>query len=401
MSLPPLVPADGAIEGVARTRYARHLLLPELGLDGQRRLRTARVLLVGAGGLGSPAALYLAAAGVGVIGLVDDDVVELTNLQRQILHGTADVGAAKVDSGAEALAAMNPDVTVRTHHVRLTSETALDVLADYDVVIDGADNFPTRYLVGDACARLGIPHVWGSVYRFDAQMSVWFAGVGPCYRCVFPDSPPEGSVPSCATGGVLGSICGAVGSVLATEAMKLITGMGEPLVGRLLVHDALRQSWGHVPVAADPGCPVCRVDADPLRPLGLPVDTSETKESDGQMTDADGAGAATRWTAKELEERLASRAAGAEDFVLVDVREPAEVAIVTIPGAIPWPLDHVRSGTDAPDLPDGIPVVAYCKAGGRSAQAAQILRSRGIRATDVEGGVLAWVSDVDPSLPTY
>ena len=268
MARPPLVPPGPELSAAERTRYARHLLLPDLGLEGQRRLRAARVLVVGAGGLGSPALLYLAAAGVGTIGVVDDDVVEATNLQRQVVHGVADVGRAKVDSAAESVAAISPETVVVRHRDRLDAVTAMDVLADYDLVLDGADNFPTRYLVGDACARLGIPHVWGSVYRFDGQVSVWWAGEGPCYACVFPSQPPPDAVPSCAVGGVLGAVCASVGAVMATEAVKLVTGIGEVLVGRLLVHDALRQTWDAVPVRRDPACAVCGTGADGTRPLG-------------------------------------------------------------------------------------------------------------------------------------
>ena len=273
MARPPLVPPGPELTARERTRYARHLLLPDLGSDGQRRLRAARVLVVGAGGLGSPALLYLAAAGVGTIGVVDDDVVDTTNLQRQVVHGVADVGRAKTESAAEAVHAISPDTQVVQHSERLDEATALDVVADYDLVLDGADNFPTRYLVGDACARLGVPHVWGSVYRFDGQVSVWWAGEGPCYACVFPHQPPPDAVPSCAVGGVLGAVCASIGSVMATEAVKLVTGIGEPLVGRLLVHDALRQTWDALPVAADPGCRVCGsgADADPPARVGRPA----------------------------------------------------------------------------------------------------------------------------------
>ncbi|HEU5241682.1 MAG TPA: molybdopterin-synthase adenylyltransferase MoeB, partial [Ornithinibacter sp.] len=268
MARPPLVPPGPELTAQERTRYARHLLLPGLGTDGQRRLRAARVLVVGAGGLGSPALLYLAAAGVGTIGVVDDDVVETTNLQRQVVHGVADVGRPKTASAAEAVHAISPETEVVEHRERLDAGNALDVVADYDLVLDGADNFPTRYLVGDACARLGVPHVWGSVFRFDGQVSVWWAGEGPCYACVFPHQPPTDAVPSCAVGGVLGAVCAGIGSVMATEAVKLVTGTGEPLVGRLLVHDALRQTWDTLPVAADPGCRVCGSGADPTRALG-------------------------------------------------------------------------------------------------------------------------------------
>ena len=285
MARPPLVPPGPELTPEERTRYARHLLLPDVGADGQRRLRAARVLVVGAGGLGSPALLYLAAAGVGTIGVVDDDVVDTTNLQRQVVHGVADVGRAKTESAADAVHAISPDTQVVQHSERLDEATALAVVADYDLVLDGADNFPTRYLVGDACARLGVPHVWGSVYRFDGQVSVWWAGEGPCYACVFPHQPPPDAVPSCAVGGVLGAVCASIGSVMATEAVKLVTGTGEPLVGRLLVHDALRQTWDALPVTADPGCRVCGSGADATRPLGwatgIPDDGEDPADARG------------------------------------------------------------------------------------------------------------------------
>ena len=238
-------------------RYARHLLLPEVGRQGQQRLKRARVLVVGAGGLGSPALLYLAAAGIGTIGVVDDDRVELSNLQRQVVHGDADVGRPKTLSAQEAVAAVNPRGEVVRHDVRLDSSNALDVVAGYDLVLDGTDNFPTRYLLGDACVLLGKPHVWASIYRFDGQVSVWWAGHGPCYRCVFPEPPPPGMVPSCAEGGVLGVLPAVIGSVPSTETLKLVLGVGEPLVGRLLLHDALRQTWDTLTVRRDPGCPIC------------------------------------------------------------------------------------------------------------------------------------------------
>ncbi len=400
MGLPPLVPPGPELSAAERSRYARHVLLPEVGALGQRRIRAARVLVVGAGGLGSPALLYLAAAGVGRLGVVDDDLVDRTNLQRQVVHADADVGRPKTASAAEAVRALNPEVEVVRHDVRLDRDTALGIIADYDVVLDGADNFPTRYLVGDACARLAIPHVWGSVYRFDGQVSVWFAGHGPCYACVFPQMPAPDSVPSCSTGGVVGAVCASVGSVMVTEALKLVTGIGDPLIGRLLVHDALRQRWEAVPVRADPGCRVCGPAADPLRPLGgMPV-----RGSAGAA--AAHAGAAPRGapapevSVAELARRLRERDGGTDAFVLLDVREPGEREVVTIPGDLAVPLAAVRAGAHEP-LPDGTPVLVYCKSGARSAEAAAILRSRGVAASNVAGGVLAWVREVDPGLPTY
>ncbi len=407
MARPPLVPPGPELTAQERTRYARHLLLPGLGTDGQRRLRAARVLVVGAGGLGSPALLYLAAAGVGTIGVVDDDVVETTNLQRQVVHGVADVGRPKTASAGEAVHAISPETVVVEHRERLDAGNALDVVADYDLVLDGADNFPTRYLVGDACARLGVPHVWGSVFRFDGQVSVWWAGEGPCYACVFPRQPPPDAVPSCAVGGVLGAVCASIGSVMATEAVKLVTGTGEPLVGRLLVHDALRQTWDTLPVTADPACRVCGSGADPTRALGWA--TTPEDEADAVATEArDSASAAGEGTASSrpavdvTDLRALLDAGGLEGShgLLLDVREAGEREIVTIPGAVWLTMDDLRAGAEVP-VPAGGRVYVHCKTGSRSAEAVDLLRARGVDAVDVEGGVLAWIRDVDPDLPTY
>lgn len=395
----PLAPVGEALSPAERTRYARHVILPGIGDTGQRRLRAARVLVVGAGGLGSPILLYLAAAGVGRLTVVDDDTVDETNLQRQVVHGVADVGRPKSHSAVDAVAALAPGVEVVPVTERLTADTVLDLVADHDVVVDGADNFPTRYLVGDACARLGVPHVWGSVYQHDAQMSVWWAGEGPCYRCVFPTPPPPGAVPSCSTGGVLGASCGSVGSVMAEEVVKLLVGVGEPLVGRLLLHDAWAQEWSTLRVVADPGCVVCGTGADLRRPLGVEL------VADGD--DEQGSGAdepeLPSVSATSLAQRLRDREAGTDAFVLVDVREPGEREVVSIPGALAVPLAQVRTGKGEgiAQVVPGIPVLVHCKSGARSAEAVRILRERGVDAVDVSGGVLAWVRDVDPSLPTY
>jgi molybdopterin/thiamine biosynthesis adenylyltransferase/rhodanese-related sulfurtransferase len=396
MSRPPLVPPGPELTAQERTRYARHLLLPDLGGDGQRRLRAARVLVVGAGGLGSPALLYLAAAGVGTIGVVDDDVVDLTNLQRQVVHGVTDVGRAKTASAAEAVHAISPATEVVEHTARLDETTALAVIADYDLVLDGADNFPTRYLVGDACARLGIPHVWGSVFRFDGQVSVWWAGEGPCYACVFPQQPPPDAVPSCAVGGVLGAVCASVGSVMATEAVKLVTGVGEPLVGRLLVHDALAQTWDSLPVTADPGCRVCGSGADPGAPLGWATGIRAGSSSDDERADAVAA-ESVRPTVSvgRLREEIDAGA------LVLDVREAGERAVVALPGGEWVPVGDLRGGADVPGVEPGTRVYVYCKTGVRSGEAVDLLRARGVDAVNVEGGILAWVRDVEPHLPTY
>ena len=398
----PLAPVGEELSPADRTRFARHVILPGVGEQGQRRLRSARVLVVGAGGLGSPVLLYLAAAGVGHLTVVDDDVVDSTNLQRQVVHGVADVGRPKVESAVEALRLLAPHVEVRPVSSRLVPGNVLDLVADHDVVVDGADNFPTRYLVGDACARLGVPHVWGSVYQHDAQVSVWWAGLGPCYRCVFPTPPTPGAVPSCSTGGVLGASVGAVGSVMAEEVVKLLVGGGTPLVGRLLLHDAWRQEWSTLSVAADPDCVVCGADADPHRALGLGDDDVSGGDVGGEA-EPGGVSAPPSITATELSARLEAREAGADSFVLVDVREPAERDVVVIPGAVAVPLGEVRArGAEAlADVSAGIPVLVHCKTGARSAEAVERLRADGVDAVDVAGGVLAWVRDVDPSQPTY
>jgi adenylyltransferase/sulfurtransferase len=403
MAIPPLVALAAELTAEERARYARHILLPQFGLEGQRRLKNARVLVVGAGGLGSPALMYLAAAGVGTIGVVDDDVVDASNLQRQVVHGVDDVGRPKTESAAETVARINPLVRVVRHDLRLDSSNALEVLADYDVVLDGADNFPTRYLVNDACVLLGLPHVWGSIYRFDGQVSVWFAGYGPCYRCVFPDPPPPDAVPSCATGGVLGVLCAAVGSVQVSEAIKLVVGQGDPLVGRLLVHDSLRQTWDSLTVRANPGCPVCG-EAPTVTSLvdyehfcGMPGAPVPAPVAVGAVPDT-----FTEVTATELATMLAARERGEREFELVDVREPGEREVVSIPGARAIHLDRFREGTAAEELPRGIPVVLMCKSGVRSGEAAALLAGAGRGdVANLTGGVLAWVRDVDPSLPVY
>ncbi len=396
MALPPLAPAGRALDRDAVARYARHILLPQVGMEGQRRLAASKVLVVGAGGLGSPALLYLAAAGVGTLGVVDADVVETSNLQRQVIHGDADVGRLKTESAVEAVARVNPHVTVVRHDVRLDSSNALQILGDYDVVLDGTDNFPTRYLVGDACVMLAKPHVWGSIYRFDGQVSVWWAEHGPCYRCVFPDPPPPGAVPSCAEGGVLGVLCAAVGSVQVTETVKLLLGIGEPLVGRLLVHDALRMSWDALTVRKDPACPVCGESPtvteliDYTEFCGLPAAASGLSEAEVPLIGASA---------------LASELASDAPPLVVDVRGPDERSIASIPGAVAVHLDEFRDGTafDHDELASaGQRIVIHCKVGGRSAEATRLALAAGY--TDVsslDGGVLAWVRDVDPTQPEY
>lgn len=404
MALPPLVEPSAPLSPREIERYARHVLIPGVGMEGQRRLKNARVLVVGAGGLGSPALMYLAAAGVGTIGVVDDDVVELSNLQRQVVHGVADVGRRKSESASQRLASVNPLVRVLRHDIRIDSTNALEIIAGYDLVLDGADNFPTRYLLNDACVLLGKPDVWGSIFRFDGQTSVWWAKHGPCYRCVFPTPPPPGLVPSCAEGGVLGVLCAAIGSVQAAEAVKLIVGMGDPLIGRLMVHDALRPSWDLLAVQKNPECVVC--GASPTVTALVDYEdfcvapTSGAGEPDGSVVAAE-AGAVPQISATELADLLAGGCA-APGVLLVDVRGANERAIAGISGAQAIHLDEFRSGEAVPKISFDRPVVLICKMGARSEEASRILIGAGhpdVR--NLAGGVLAWVRDVDPAQPGY
>lgn len=365
-------------------RYARHLLLPEVGVDGQERLRTAHVVVMGAGGLGAPTLSYLVAAGLGRVTLVDDDDVDLTNLQRQVLYATDDVGAAKASTAATRLTGLNPDVEVVPRRTRITTDTVADLVADADVVVDGTDNFATRYLVNDACVLAGIPLVWASILRFDAQIAVWWAGRGPCYRCVFPRPPEPGQVPSCAEGGVLGAMAGTVGAVQATEALKILLDIGEPLVGRLLVHDALRQSWETVPVRRDPACAVC--GEAPTITAPQEIEHVCAIPADDVLTVEPGV------VAKEL-------AAGSVQ--VVDVRGAGERAIAQIEGSVAVELERFRAGTAFDDLPAG-DLVLVCKSGGRSAEAARLLRAAtGREARSLAGGVTAWAREVDQTMATY
>ena len=390
MSLPPLIDpgADLSVEEIRR--YSRHLIIPDVGMAGQRRLKNARVLVVGAGGLGSPALLYLAAAGVGTLGVVDFDVVDESNLQRQVIHGTSDVGRSKAQSARDAVREINPLVRVVLHQERLESGNALEIFAGYDLIVDGTDNFATRYLVNDACVLLDKPYVWGSIYRFDGQASVFWAKHGPCYRCLYPEPPPPGMVPSCAEGGVLGVLCGSIGSIQVTEAIKLLTGAGDPLVGRLMVYDALEMSYRTVTVRKDPECPIC----------GKNPTVTELIDYDafcGTVSDAGAAAAAdSTITAPELKAMFDR----GEDFLLVDVREPAEYDIVRIPGSVLIPKGELAARLSS--LPQDKPVVLHCKTGVRSAEALAVLKGAGFAsARHVQGGVTAWATQVDRSLPTY
>ena len=408
MPLSPLVEPVAELDRDQIRRYSRHLIIPDVGVAGQRRLAAARVLVVGAGGLGSPALMYLAAAGVGTLGIVDDDVVEESNLQRQVLHGQSDLGRAKVESARDAVAEINPHVRVVTHPVRLSADNALDTFGGYDLVLDGTDNFATRYLINDACALLGIPYVWGSIYRFDGQVSVFWADPSPgpdgepvagvTYRDLFPEPPPPGMVPSCAEGGVLGVLCAAIGSVMVAEAVKLICGIGETLLGRLLLFDALGMTWRTVRVRPDPTAERVTELVDYEAFCGITPAAAQ-------------AAASASIAAPELAAMLTRRERGEDDFVLVDVREPGEREIVTIPGSVLIPVGRFRSGealgelgeiAGSPGVPGARRVLLYCKTGIRSAEALAATRAAGYAdAVHLAGGVLAWVDQVDPTLPSY
>jgi len=364
-------------------RYGRHLILPEIGMAGQQKLKASRVLLVGAGGLGSPAALYLAASGVGTMGIVDCDVVDLTNLHRQIIHGTQDVGRSKLDSAEESIHAINPNVEVVKHETLLTSDNALEIVGQYDLVVDGTDNFPTRYLVNDACVLLDKTNVYGSIFRFDGQASVFCAPGGPCYRCLYPEPPPPGVVPSCAEGGVLGILPGVIGLIQATEAIKLILGIGEPLIGRLLLYDALTMRFRELRIRRDPECRICGdhptlthlIDYDSF--CGLPAQRSE-QEADGEIEPVD----------------LRAMMEAQQPFTLVDVREPHEFEISRIPGSILIPLGELPGRLG--DLGRTGALVVHCQSGMRSAKACEILRSNGFQnVTNLRGGIAAWLKQAE------
>ena len=370
-------------------RYSRHLIMPEVGMDGQRKLKAARGLCIGAGGLGSPATMYLAAAGVGQLGIVDFDVVDYSNLQRQILHGTPDVGRPKLQSAKDRLHAINPGVHVETYETALSSQNALRLFESYDVIVDGTDNFPTRYLVNDACVLLGKPNAYGSIFRFEGQASVFAMQDGPCYRCLYPEPPPPGLVPSCAEGGVLGVLPGIIGTIQATEAIKILIGIGEPLVGRFLIFDALRMRFRELKLRRDPDCPVCG-DRPTVREL---IDY----EQFCGVTAVPQTGAPLEETSVEgLKTRLDSE----DDLLLLDVREPQEYQICAIPGSTLIPLGELPGRLA--ELEGRRNIVVHCKSGVRSAKAVKLLREAGFSDTvNLKGGILAWIDRVDPSLPKY
>jgi molybdopterin/thiamine biosynthesis adenylyltransferase/rhodanese-related sulfurtransferase len=390
MALPPLVEPAAELTKEEVARYSRHLIIPDVGVDGQKRLKNAKVLVVGAGGLGSPALLYLAAAGVGTLGVVDFDTVDESNLQRQVIHGQSDVGKPKAESARDSIAEINPFVKVNLHQVHLNSDNALDIFRDYDLILDGTDNFATRYLVNDAAVLLGKPYVWGSIFRFEGQVSVFWddapGGQGLNYRDLYPEPPPPGMVPSCAEGGVLGVLCASIGSIMVTEAIKLLTGIGDPLLGRLMVYDALDMTYRTIKIRKDPESPKITelIDYDAF--CGV------------VSTDAQEAAAGNTITPLELKHK---QDAG-ENFLLVDVREPHEFEIVRIPGSVLIPKDRILSGEAFAELPQDKQIVLHCKSGARSAEALAALHKAGFSdAVHVGGGVLSWAREVDPSLPTY
>ncbi len=391
---PPALVTPGAALTVDEVRrYSRHLIIPDVAMAGQQRLMNAKVLCVGAGGLGSPALMYLAAAGVGTIGIVEFDTVDESNLQRQIIHGQSDIGKSKAQSAKEKISEINPYVEVITHELRLDNSNVKEIFSQYDIIVDGTDNFATRYLVNDACVLLKKPYVWGSIYRFDGQASVFWAEYGPCYRCLYPEPPPPGMVPSCAEGGVLGVLCATIGSIQTTEAIKVITGVGEPLIGSLVIYDALEMSFRKIKVRKDPNCPLCgdNPTQKDLLPdyeafCGVLSDAAEVAVKDSTISVTD----------------LASKIESNEDFYLIDVREPSEFEIVRIPGSHLIPKQGFLDGTVLATLPQDKPIILHCKSGVRSAECLAILKGAGFAdASHVAGGVIAWAKQIDTSLPVY
>ncbi len=399
MSFAPLVePADELTIDEVR-RYSRHLIIPDVGMSGQKRLKNAKVLVIGAGGLGSPALLYLAAAGVGTIGIAEFDEVDESNLQRQVIHGQSDIGRPKAESARDAITEVNPYVHVVLHNERLDNDNVKQVFEGYDLIIDGTDNFATRYMVNDAAYFLGIPYVWGSIYRFDGQASVFAPMLGddlPCYRCLYPEPPPPGMVPSCAEGGVLGVLCASIGAIQGTEAIKLITGIGDPLAGSLMIYDALEMEYRKLRVRKDPSCALCGENP-------TVTDLIDYETFCGAISDAAAdAAAGSTISVTDLEQMLKERAEGNRDFALVDVREPNEFEINQIPDAVLIPKGEILNGHAFEQLPQDRPVVLYCKTGVRSAEALAVLKGAGYAdAVHVGGGVAAWVNQIDPSQPSY
>ena len=372
-------------------RYSRHLLIPEVGLEGQRKLKNSSALVIGTGGLGSPVALYLAAAGVGRIGLVDYDVVDSSNLQRQVIHGTSTIGKLKVESARDKLLDLNPDIQIDIYNEPFTSENAIRIAKDYDVLIDGTDNFPTRYLTNDVCVFLGKPNIYGSIFRFDGQLRVFYAKEGPCYRCLFPEPPPPGLVPSCAEGGVMGVLPGTIGTLQATEALKVLLGIGEPMIGKLLLYNALDMSFDFVKLKKNPNCRVCGPNAD-IKEL---IDYEEFCGVPGHDHEEGSAGAGLDITAPELAERVKIN-----QLKLLDVREPHELEISALPNAVNIPLGQLASRLA--ELNSADDMVVFCKGGTRSARALELLSSAGFKKVkNLKGGINAWAKEVDTNLPIY
>lgn len=396
-------------------RYARHVIMPEVGIEGQKKLKAASVLLIGTGGLGSPTALYLAAAGIGRIGLVDYDVVDQSNLQRQVIHGIETVGDLKVDSAAKRMKDLNPDLEVERYNVPLTSENALELFASYDVIVDGTDNFPTRYLVNDACVKLGKPNVYGSIFRFEGQLSVFYAEEGPCYRCMFPEPPPPGLVPNCAEGGVLGILPGTIGTMQATEAIKLILGIGNPMIGRMMLYDALDMDFNTIKVRKDPNCPVCSIAVEDVELIdyeqfcGMPAHD----HSDFSTEETIGYEDVQQVTVLELKAKLDA----GEDIVVLDVREPHEWEIAALDGTVRIPKGDIQAAKNAikaarkleeetvlAQIPRDKPLYVHCRSGKRSADSILFLQEAGYdieKMYNVAGGILAWADQIDPTLPQY
>ncbi len=408
VSYPPLVEPAPELTIDEVRRYSRHLIIPDVGMTGQKRLKNAKVLVIGAGGLGTPALMYLAAAGVGTIGIVEFDEVDESNLQRQVIHGQSDIGRPKADSARESVLEINPLVDVVVHGERLDNDNVMGIFEGYDLILDGTDNFATRYLVNDAAFFLGIPYVWGSIYRFDGQASVFWptatladgsSADAPCYRCLYPEPPPPGMVPNCAEGGVLGVLCASVGSIQVNEAIKLLTGVGDPLVGRLMIYDALEMEYRKLAVRKDPNCALC---GENPTVTGLIDYESFCGALSEEAVDA---AAGHTISVVQLEHMLKERDEGSRDFVLIDVREPNEYEINQIPGAVLIPKGEFLTGHALEQLPsvdDGTQVVLHCKTGVRSAEVLAILKGAGYDdAVHVGGGIVAWVNQIDPSQPAY
>ncbi len=377
-------------------RYSRHLILPEVGMEGQRKLKGARVAMIGTGGLGAPLGLYLAAAGIGKIGIVDFDTVDVTNLQRQVIHGTKDVGRPKIDSAAERMLDINPYLEIEKYETALTSENALEILKDYDVVVDGTDNFPTRYLVNDACVLLGKPNAYGSIFRFEGQATVFHHDGGPCYRCLYPEPPPPGLVPSCAEGGVLGILPAVVGSIQATETVKLILGKGETLSGRLMLYDALNMKFRELKLRRNPECPVCGDNPTVTELIDYQQFCGIPQQQAAEAAAAKQAGRLPEMTPAELKAKLDA----GEDIFVLDVREPHEYEIAKIEGTTLIPLGQLAQRVD--ELNSTADIVIHCKSGMRSAKAQKLLKEMGFsRVTNLAGGILRWSGEVDPSIPRY